>query len=119
MADADPGLSILVIEAGPDNYQEPGIVHPGLFFGNMLPTSKNNTFYTSKFSKALGNREMPVMSPQVLGGGSSINTMAYARAQSSDYDAWETSGWSTEELRPYLNKVTKPVHIEPGNHVGH
>lgn len=105
LSDADPELSILVLESGPDNHNEPGIVHPGLFLGNLLPTSKNNTFHMAKASKDIAERRLPVPAGRVLGGGSSINTMAYARGQVSDYDSWDTPGWSTEELRPYLNKV--------------
>lgn len=111
LSDADPELSILVVESGPDSYNEPGIVHPGLFLENLLPTSKNNTFHMAKASDDIAQRPLPVPSGRVLGGGSSINTMAYARGQVSDYDSWNTPGWSTEELRPYLNKVPHISHI--------
>ncbi|CAI4215920.1 unnamed protein product [Parascedosporium putredinis] len=45
LSDADPNLSILVIEGGPNNYQNPTIVHPLLFMANVLPGSKNALFY--------------------------------------------------------------------------
>lgn len=45
----------------------------------------------------------------VLGGGSSTNLMMYTRGQRDDYDSWNTSGWSTDELLPYLKKVSATV----------
>ncbi|RFN42551.1 alcohol oxidase [Fusarium flagelliforme] len=130
LSDADPELSILVLESGPDNYNEPGIVHPGLFLGNLLPTSKNNTFHMAKASDDIAKRPLPVPAGRVLGGGSSINTMAYARGQGSDYDSWEAPGWLTKELCPYLNKfetyygdgveehhgTNGPIHVSEGSH---
>ncbi|KAF4965138.1 hypothetical protein FSARC_7005 [Fusarium sarcochroum] len=130
LSDGDPKLAILVIESGPDNYNEPGIVHPGLFLGNLIPTSKNNTFFMGKASEDLANRPLPVTAGRVIGGGSSINTMAYARGQMSDYDSWDTPGWSTNELRPYLNKfetyhgdgakehhgTNGPIQVSEGSH---
>lgn len=64
-----------------------------------------NATYTGKKSDHLGGRELPVICGRVLGGGSSINTMMYARGQESDYDAWKTPGWSAKELLPYFKKV--------------
>ncbi|KAM0240063.1 hypothetical protein ACHAP5_008161 [Fusarium lateritium] len=130
LSDADPKLSILVIESGPNNYNEPSIVRPGLFLGNLLPTSKNNACFMGKASKDIADRPLPVLAGRVLGGGSSINTMAYARGQESDYNSWDTPGWSTEELRPYLNKfetyhgdgakehhgTNGPIHVSEGSH---
>ncbi|KAM0429566.1 hypothetical protein ACHAQK_011053 [Fusarium lateritium] len=130
LSDADPKLSVLVIESGPNNYNEPSIVCPGLFLGNLLPTSKNNALFMGKASKDIADRPLPVLAGRVLGGGSSINTMAYARGQESDYNSWDTPGWSTEELRPYLNKFETyhgdgakehhgnngPIHVSEGSH---
>lgn len=42
----------------------------------------------------------------VLGGGSSTNMMMYSRAQRSDWDSWNTLGWSADEMLPFLRKVT-------------
>lgn len=40
-----------------------------------------------------------------LGGGSAINFMVYARAQETDFDDWETEGWSGKDMIPCLRKV--------------
>jgi choline dehydrogenase-like flavoprotein len=41
----------------------------------------------------------------MLGGGSSINLSMYTRAQAFDYDAWETPGWTAQEMIPLCNQV--------------
>lgn len=41
----------------------------------------------------------------VLGGGTSINTMMYTRPPATDFDDWKTSGWSGEDMMPYFKKV--------------
>lgn len=41
----------------------------------------------------------------MLGGGSSINLSMYTRAQASDYDAWNTPGWTAADIIPLCNKT--------------
>lgn len=107
LAEADPGLSILVIEQGPSNLEVPTIVHPALFLSALMPTSNATLFYQGKKESQLGDRELVVPSGGTLGGGSSINIMMYSRAQRSDFDAWNVPGWSTEDMIPYLKKVRR------------
>jgi alcohol oxidase len=52
-----------------------------------------------------------------LGGGSSINFMMYTRAQRSDFDSWNTPGWSAQEMWPYLKKLE--TYHGPGNKEHH
>lgn len=40
-----------------------------------------------------------------LGGGSSVNMLLYSRPQRSELDAWNTPGWSADEILKYMNKV--------------
>lgn len=104
LADADPNLEILVIERGPNN-ELPTIEHPAAFFSNLAPDSKTMIFNVSKSSVHVGNRPLVVPSGGVLGGGSAINFMTYSRAQNQDLDAWNTPGWSADELLQYTKKV--------------
>ncbi|KAF2437720.1 GMC oxidoreductase [Karstenula rhodostoma CBS 690.94] len=103
LADADPSLEILVIERGPNN-ELPTIEYPAAFPANLAPDSKTTYFNVSKPSTHVGNRPLVVPSGGVLGGGSSINFMTYSRAQNQDLDAWDTPGWSSDELLPYTKK---------------
>ncbi|KAH7258806.1 GMC oxidoreductase-domain-containing protein [Fusarium solani] len=128
LAEANPSLSILVIEGGQNNYNVPSVIHPALSLTHLLPTSKTAIFYKGSKAKQLADREVIVASGGTLGGGSSINFMMYTRAQRSDFDSWKTPGWSTEELWPYLKKLETyhgkgekdhhgsngPIHVSDG-----
>ncbi|OAR00279.1 hypothetical protein LLEC1_06101 [Akanthomyces lecanii] len=104
LASADRNLSVLVIEGGMNNYQDPAIVNIGLFFPHIMPGSKTTLFYPTKPSEHLAGRALAVPCGGVLGGGSSINMAMYSRAQRSDFDAWNMPGWSADEMLPYLKK---------------
>ncbi|KAI0487114.1 GMC oxidoreductase [Xylaria cf. heliscus] len=105
LAEADPNLSILVIEGGKDNYGDPGVVTPAIFLPNIGPGSKNAIFYKGNKSDNLAGREPIVPSGGILGGGSSINFMMYTRAQRDDFDSWKTPGWTADEIYPFLKKL--------------
>ncbi|KAI0104647.1 GMC oxidoreductase [Nemania sp. FL0031] len=105
LAEADPNLSILVIEGGPNNYQDPTVVIPGMFPVHLLPGSKTAIFHKAKKSDYLAEREVIVPCGGILGGGSSINFMMYTRAQRDDYDSWKTPGWTGEDVYPFLKKL--------------
>lgn len=87
------------------------IENPVFFLDHLLPTSKTTIFYKGNKSEKCAGREVVVPSGGVLGGGSSINFMMYTRAQRSDFDSWNTPGWSADELLPYLKKVPHPTSI--------
>lgn len=110
MAEADPKLSILLIEGGPNNYNVPNIVHPVFFLDHLLPTSKTTIFYKGNKATQLADREVIVPSGGTLGGGSSINFMMYTRGQRSDFDSWKSSGWSADDLLPYMKKVRLTIY---------
>ncbi|KAH8819878.1 alcohol oxidase-like protein [Xylogone sp. PMI_703] len=104
LAEADPNLSILLIEQGMNNYNLPEVVHPALFPLNLLPSSRTALFWQGNKAPQLANRAPVVPSGGTLGGGSSINWMVYTRAQRSDFDSWNTPGWTANELWPFLKK---------------
>ncbi|PKS08507.1 hypothetical protein jhhlp_004892 [Lomentospora prolificans] len=104
LSDADPNLSILVIEGGQNNYQDPTVVLPLLMLMSLLPNSKNTLAYIGSKESQIGNREVVVVSGGILGGGSSVNLLTYSRPQREDLDAWNIPGWSTDEMIPYFKK---------------
>jgi len=106
LAQADPSLSILLIEQGKDNYNVPKVIHPGLFPENLEPDSDTAILWQGNKSPELNGRAPIVPSGGILGGGSSINWMVFTRAQRSDYDSWNAPGWSADELWPFLKKVS-------------
>ncbi|KAI3331046.1 GMC oxidoreductase [Ustulina deusta] len=105
LAEADPSLSILVIECGPDNYNNPAVVTPAMFLTHLAPGSKTALFYQAKKSDSLAGRAVIVPCGGTLGGGSSINFMMYTRAQRDDFDAWKMPGWTADEIYPFLKKL--------------
>ncbi|RYP45531.1 hypothetical protein DL768_008123 [Monosporascus sp. mg162] len=104
LADADPNLTILVIEGGPNNHNVPTVVVPMFFLTHLMPGNKMTLFYQGKKEKQLADREVIVPSGGILGGGSSINMMMYARPQRVDFDSWKTPGWSANEILPFYKK---------------
>lgn len=53
----------------------------------------------------MGGRSNIVATGKMLGGGSSVNFMIYNRASASDFDDWNTEGWTFKDLKPLLKKV--------------
>ncbi|KAL2059962.1 hypothetical protein VTL71DRAFT_10117 [Oculimacula yallundae] len=127
LSQADPQLSILVIEEGYNN-DLPSITFPILFMANLDPKTGTAKFYTGSKASELAGREPIVPTGSVLGGGSSINMMTYTRAQRSDLDSWNTLGWSANEIIPYIKKLETyhgpvdtsthgfqgPIHVSSG-----
>ncbi|RYP60040.1 hypothetical protein DL769_008297 [Monosporascus sp. CRB-8-3] len=106
-----------VVEAGPNNFEDPSIIYPAFYLQHLLPHSKATKFYHGKKASRLAEQEPVVATGCILGGGSSINGAMYARGQRGDYDAWNTEGWSTDELLPYLKKLeTYHGRGGPGSH---
>ncbi|SPQ19818.1 45e84a23-995f-4418-a1ef-61bed34424a4 [Thermothielavioides terrestris] len=104
LANLDHNLTVLLIEAGENNLNNPWVYWPGIYPRNMKLDSKTATFYESRPSKWLGGRSAIVPAAHVLGGGSSINFMMYTRASASDYDDFQAKGWTTKELIPLMQK---------------
>lgn len=94
-----------MIEGGPNN-DMPIIERPASFLAHLSPESKTNRFYLTKKSPEVADRSLILPTGSVLGGGSSTNFMMYSRAQRSDWDSWNTPGWSADEMLPFLKKVS-------------
>jgi len=131
LAEADPSLSILVIEQGNNNFNMDSVIYPALFEQNTFPESDTALFWRANKSPQLADREPIVETGGILGGGSSINWMVYTRGQWDDFDAWNVSGWRSNEVLPFLRKFETyhgltnnvsthgghgPVHVSKGTY---
>ncbi|KAM7184268.1 alcohol oxidase [Rhypophila sp. PSN 637] len=130
LSDALPDLSILVIEGGQNNANDPLINFPGYFLANLAPGSTANILYKTNKADELNGRELMIPSGGILGGGSSTNFMMYSRPLKSDFDSWNAPGWSAEDILPYLKKLETyhgpdekgvhgqggPVHVSRGTY---
>ncbi|KAH9481245.1 Alcohol oxidase [Psilocybe cubensis] len=125
LADADPTLRILVLEAGSHSKDLFYHVQPGRFFSNILTGKPVLSFHVGQGGKGTGERFHIVPSGRAVGGGSSINFLMYTRPAASDFDDWETvhgnKGWSSKEIIPLLKKAetyqpnpTHPAHGSSG-----
>jgi choline dehydrogenase len=118
------GASVIVIESGGLD-DAPSILNPSLWFTNVagpldysLPIAPSPRLNNRKLTMALGH---------VLGGGSSINAMVWARGMQRDYDDWAKNGakgWAFADVLPVfkqhedwesgasdLRGVGGPIHI--------
>ncbi len=106
---ADPGNSVLLIEAGgPDNRR----------WRMKMPLAWRDTFmdprvdwgYSSEPEPFADDRRIPVPRGKVLGGCSSVNGMMYSRGHAPDYDHWRDlglAGWSYAEILPYFRRAER------------
>lgn len=95
LAEADPELSILVIEGGQNNFNVPNVVNPLLYWQHLLPTSKTALFYKAKASEHLAGRESIVPSggsllcqPQIL---PNVQSWACCRSCSITFKTWKST----------------------------
>ncbi|KAJ4372380.1 hypothetical protein N0V83_004154 [Neocucurbitaria cava] len=94
-----PHRSVLVIEAGPDGRQEPGISVPGRK-GSTLGGRYDWNLTTVPQPHA-NNRTLPQNRGKVLGGSSALNLMTWDRTSIAELDAWESlgnPGWNWRSL---------------------
>lgn len=75
LAEADPGLSVLLIEGGENHEGKDSVKHPILMALNLMPDSKTTVAYPGKKADAVNGRAITVHTGGVLGGGSSVNFM--------------------------------------------
>ncbi|KAH0263823.1 alcohol oxidase, partial [Aureobasidium melanogenum] len=114
-----PNNTVLVIEAGPDGRDAPGIYIPGMK-GSTLGGIYDYNFTTVAQPYA-GGRVWAQNRGKVLGGSSALNLMCWDRASVAEYDAWEhigNPGWNWDSMITSMLKVenyTQSVH--PGQEI--
>ena len=103
---ADPGNSVLLLEAGGSDRN----------FWVQLPVGYFRTIYNKRYSRLFdtepsegtGGRNIVWPRGRVIGGSSSINGLIFIRGQHEDFDDWAKSGatgWSYREVLPYFKKL--------------
>ncbi|KAF7345426.1 Alcohol oxidase [Mycena venus] len=102
----DPSVSVIVIEAGPANLDDPEILNPALIDNRFGRPEYDWGFQTvpQKFCK---DRSVPFNRGKGLGGSSALNFLQYHRPARSDIDALGelgNQGWNWELLEPYYAK---------------
>jgi len=77
------GLSVLLIEAGGSD-EVPQVMTPEQWFLNL--DSERDWRFHAEPGAGVGGRALPLAMGRVLGGGSSINVLVWARGHRSDWD---------------------------------
>ncbi|KAF8556499.1 alcohol oxidase [Imleria badia] len=108
LAAADPSLKILIVESGQHSRDLPQHVQPYRYIEHLAPDSTTVSFHVAKPNPHLNGRAAVVPCGRSVGGGSTVNFMAYVRGAASDYDGWAAlgnKGWSFSEVLPLIRKL--------------
>lgn len=102
---ADPGVSVLLIEAGGrDNYPW---IHIPVGYLYCIGNPRTDWCYSTEADPGLHGRSLKYPRGRVLGGCSSINGMIYMRGQAADYDGWAAAGnpgWAWRDVLPLFKR---------------
>jgi len=103
---ADPGLRVLLLEAGPRDGGLMMTMPAGVYRQYLDP--RTNWNYESSPEPGMNGRRIPVPRGRVLGGSSSINSMVYLRGHPRDFDRWAADGmpeWDYAHCLPYFRRA--------------
>lgn len=105
---ADPGTSVMVVEAGPDHAPgaEPfavadsyyrAVYHDELFWPHIAAKVRDGAAATQAYMRA-----------KLVGGGSSVNAMMAVRGLPDDFAEWTAlgvAGWAWDDVLPFFRKL--------------
>jgi len=106
---ADPGTSVLVLEAGRSDYK----VDPFIHMPAALPIPIGNRLYDWKYESEpephMNGRRIYHARGKVLGGSSSINGMIFQRGNPLDFERWAADKgmetWDYAHCLPYFKRM--------------
>ena len=102
----NPEVSVLLIEAGGED-NVPSVNEPGQWFLNL--GSERDWNFRAEPSSHLNGRVIPMNMGKVLGGGSSINVMAWMRGHRNDWDFFAAEAgdpaWSYESILSIYRRI--------------
>ena len=103
---ADPGLRVLLLEAGPPD-RNPYIHLPAGFA--KLDRQRRQLGLQHSAAASRGQPRDVVSTRPRAGGSSSINAQVYTRGHAKDYDEWAAAdgcaGWSYKDVLPYFRRA--------------
>ena len=102
----NPEVSVLLVEAGGED-NVPSVNEPGKWFENL--GSERDWNFRAEPSPFLNGRAIPMNMGKVLGGGSSINVMAWLRGHRTDWDFFAAeagdSTWSYDSILSVYRRI--------------
>ncbi|QDY70566.1 GMC family oxidoreductase [Qingshengfaniella alkalisoli] len=102
---ADPGIRVLLLEAGPKDHHP--WIHVPVGYLYCMGNPSTDWMMRTEAEPGLNGRSLAYPRGRVLGGCSSINGMIYMRGQAADYDHWQqlgNIGWGWDDVLPYFLK---------------
>jgi len=88
----NPGVNVLLLEAGGSD-EVPSVTEAARWFENL--GSERDWKFVDQPNPHLKGRSMPLSMGKVLGGGSSVNTMGWARGHKNDWDFFASESGET------------------------
>jgi len=102
----NPDISVLLLEAGADD-DVPSVMEPLRWFENL--GSERDWKFVDQPNPHLNGRAIPLAMGKVLGGGSSINVMSWARGHKNDWDFFAAeagdSAWNYQSVLNIYRRV--------------
>ena len=98
-------VRVCIVEAGGRDLDP--LIHIPLGLGKLQGRRMYDWGYDTEPVPGINNRVIEAMRGKVLGGSSSINTLAYVRGNRGDYDRWAQKGalgWSYADVLPYFRR---------------
>ncbi|KAI0248897.1 alcohol oxidase [Lactifluus subvellereus] len=102
----DPSVSVLVLEAGSPNLNDPAILIPGLY-GSQFGKSQYDWGFSTVPQVNANGKPVYWGRGKGLGGSSSINFFQFHPPSAADIDAFEklgNKGWNWKMLKKYYTK---------------
>jgi choline dehydrogenase len=102
----NPDVSVLLLEAGGSD-EVPSVTEPARWVENL--GTERDWKFVGQPNPHLNGRSMPLSMGKVLGGGSSINGMGWARGHKNDWDFFATesgdTAWNYESVLKIYRRV--------------
>jgi len=106
---ADPGTSVLVVEAGRSDYPWDVFIHMPAALAFPIGSRFYDWKYESEPEPHMGGRRVYHARGKVLGGSSSINGMIFQRGNPLDYERWASDPgmetWDHAHCLPYFKRM--------------
>ncbi|EKM48820.1 uncharacterized protein PHACADRAFT_202352 [Phanerochaete carnosa HHB-10118-sp] len=117
----DPFMTVLVLESGGANLNDPELLHAALF-GSHFGKPQYDWAYNSVKQKHLNNRSVYFSRGKGLGGSTAINFLGYCKPPARHIDDWEmlgNPGWNWEAHQEILERVERfqppPEDVQMGS----
>ena len=106
---ADPGINVLVLEAGRPDYIWDIFIHMPSGLAYPINSQFYDWRYRSEPEPHMHNRQIYHARGKVLGGSSSINGMIFQRGNAMDYERWAgddgMAHWDYAHCLPYFKRM--------------